>query len=174
MDIIEFFKLSAGEWFSQRTVHNLVSGDLQAGKSEVNVEVLGKTDPILIKLCEQNQVDSSVTELIGIKISWNGTINKEKVKDTGSTILIVIPNSDDPKQGKLLPDRGDGNSPKISGRYIMGSDDVLTLITESEGLYAEERFWYLIPNLRLRTSVIKKSNGFTLASFCSEIRRVKS
>jgi hypothetical protein len=73
-----------------------------------------------------------------------------------------------------LQDRGDGNSQKISGRYITGSDDVLTLITESEDLYAEERLWYLIPNLRLRTSVVKRANGFTLASFCSEIRRVTS
>ncbi|MGD1702083.1 phycobiliprotein lyase [Dapis sp. BLCC M229] len=174
MDIIEFFKLSAGQWFSQRTIHNLVSGELQAGKSEVNVEILAKTDPTLIKLCEKNQVDSSATELIGVKISWNGTTNKEQVKDAGSTMLILIPNSDDPNQGKLLQDRGNSNNPKISGRYIMGSDDVLTLITESEGLYAEERFWYLIPNLRLRTSVVKKPLGFTLASFCSEIRRVKS
>ncbi len=174
MDIIEFFKLSAGEWFSQRTIHNLVSGELQAGKSEVNFEILEKTDPTLIKLCEQNQVDSSATELIGLKISWNGTTKKEQVKDLGSTMLILIPNSDDSNQGKLLQDRGNGNSEKISGRYIMGSDDVLTLITESEGLYAEERFWYLIPNLRLRTSVVKRPQGFALASFCSEIRRVKS
>ena len=174
MDIIEFFKLSAGEWFSQRTIHNLVSGELQAGKSEVNVEILAKTDPTLIKLCEQNQVDSSVTELIGVKISWNGTINKEQVKDAGSTMLILIPNSDYSNQGKLLQDRGNGNSNQFNARYIMGSDNVLTLITESENLYAEERFWYLIPNLRLRTSVVKKPRGFAFASFCSEIRRVKS
>ncbi|NEQ37554.1 MAG: phycobiliprotein lyase [Okeania sp. SIO3I5] len=174
MDIIEFFKLSAGEWFSQRTIHNLVSGELQAGKSEVNVEILAKTDPTLIKLCEQNQVDSSITELIGVKISWNGTTNKEQVKDAGSTMLILIPNSDEPNQGKLLQDRGNGNSHQFNARYIMGSDDILTLITESEGLYAEERLWYLIPNLRLRTSVVKRASGFTFASFCSEIRRVKS
>ena len=42
MNIIDFFELSAGEWFSQRTIHNLVSGELQAGKSEVNVEILEK------------------------------------------------------------------------------------------------------------------------------------
>ena len=174
MDIIEFFKLSAGEWFSKRTIHNLVSGELQAGKSEVNVEILEKTDPTLINLCEQNQVDSSVTKLIGVKISWNGTNNKGQVKDVGSRMLIIIPNFDDLNQGQLLQNRGNGNSPKISGRYIMGSDDVLMLTTESEGLYVEERFWYLIPNLRLRTSVVNRPQGFSLASFCSEIRRVKS
>ena len=89
-------------------------------------------------------------------------------------MLIIIPNFDDLNQGQLLQNRGNGNSPKISGRYIMGSDDVLMLTTESEGLYVEERFWYLIPNLRLRTSVVNRPQGFSLASFCSEIRRVKS
>ena len=174
MDIIDFFKLSAGEWFSQRTIHNLISGELQAGKSEVNVEILEKTDPTLIKFCTKHEVDSKVTELIGVKISWNGTTNKEQVKDAGSTMLILIPNSNDLNQGKLLQDRENGDSTKISSRYIMGDDNVLTLITESKRLYTEERFWYLIPNLRLRTTVVNTSQGFALASFCSEIRRVKS
>ncbi|MGB3512448.1 MAG: phycobiliprotein lyase [Microcoleaceae cyanobacterium] len=174
MDIIEFFKLSAGKWFSQRTIHNLVSGELQAGKSDVSIDILEKTDPTVIKLCEQHQVNSNLAELPGVRITWDGSTNKEQVKDTGTAILIPIPNSDAPHQGQLLQDRGDGNSPKISGRYIMGDDDVLTMITESDGLYAEERLWYLIPNLRLRTSIVKRPNGFNLASFCSEIRRVTS
>ncbi|MDY7008603.1 MAG: phycobiliprotein lyase [Cyanobacteriota bacterium] len=174
MDIIEFLQLSAGEWFSQRTIHNLVSGELQAGKSEVNIEILEKTNPTVIKLCERHQTDPSAAQLVGVQINWNGTINREQVKDTGAKMLIVIPNSDDPHQGRLLQDKGDGGSTSISGRYIMGSDDVLTLITESEDLYAEERFWYLMPNLRLRTSVVKRPLGFTMASFCSEIRRVKN
>lgn len=172
MDIIEFFKLSAGQWFSQRTIHNLVSGELQAGKSDVSIDILAKTDPIVIKLCEQHQVDPNLVELAGVRITWNGTSNREQAKDVGSTFLIPIPNSDDRHQGKLLQDRGDGNSQKMTGRYIMGSDDVLTMITESDGFYAEERLWYLMPNLRLRTSIIKRTNAFNLASFCSEIRRV--
>lgn len=174
MDIIEFFKLSAGQWFSQRTIHNLVSGELQAGKSDVSIDVLEKTDPTVIKLCEQHQVEPYLAELAGVRITWNGTNKREQVKDTGSTILIPIPNSDDLHQGQLLQDRGDGNSQKMTGRYIMGDDDVLTMITEAEGLYAEERLWYLMPNLRLRTSIVKRPNGFSMAAFCSEIRRVTS
>ncbi|MGK7922784.1 MAG: phycobiliprotein lyase [Trichodesmium sp.] len=172
MDIIEFFKLSAGEWFSQRTVHNLVSGELQAGKSELKVEILENTNPTVIKLCEKNQVDPSTSQLVGVNINWNGTTKKEQVKDAGSKMLILIPNSDDLNQGVLLQDGGNGDGKNLNGRYVMGSDDVLTLITESEGLYAEERFWYLIPNLRLRTSVVKRASGFTFATFCSEIRRI--
>jgi len=52
----------------------------------------------------------------------------------------------------------------------MGDDDALTLMGESETLYSEERLWFASPNLRLRTSTIKQLDGFSTASFCSEIR----
>jgi hypothetical protein len=36
MNIIEFFELSAGKWFSQRTVHDLASGKIASGKVKFN------------------------------------------------------------------------------------------------------------------------------------------
>ncbi|HEY9702550.1 MAG TPA: phycobiliprotein lyase, partial [Allocoleopsis sp.] len=32
------------------------------------------------------------------------------------------------------------------------------------------RLWFASPNLRLRTSILKRFGGFSMASFCSEIR----
>jgi len=58
----------------------------------------------------------------------------------------------------------------VAGRYVMGNDDALVLITEYESMYSEERLWFASPNLRLRTSVLKRFGGFSMASFCSEIR----
>ncbi len=163
MDVIEFFELSAGKWFSQRTVHNLNSGELQAGKSDLKIEILTATAPEIVKLCQQHSIDPSSTGLTSIRVSWDGTPDRAEQKQTGSTILAVLPNPDNPSEGKVLQDKG-------NTRYVMGSDDVLTLITESETIHAEERLWYLIPNLRLRTSVVKQANGTEQASFCSEIR----
>jgi hypothetical protein len=37
-------------------------------------------------------------------------------------------------------------------------------------MYSEERLWFASPNLRLRTSILKRFGGFSMASFCSEIR----
>jgi hypothetical protein len=37
-----------------------------------------------------------------------------------------------------------------------------------------ERFWFANPNLRLRTSVVKRFGGFSTASFCAESRRAES
>ena len=163
MDVIEFFELSAGKWFSQRTVHNLNSGELQAGKSDLKIEILTATEPEVVKLCQQHSIDPSSTGLTSVRVSWDGTPDRTEQKQTGSTILAVLPNLDNPNEGKVFQDKG-------NTRYVMGSDDVLTLVTESETIHAEERLWYLIPNLRLRTSVVKQANGTEQASFCSEIR----
>lgn len=163
MDVIEFFELSAGKWFSQRTVHNLHSGELQVGKSDLKIEILTATDPAVVKLCQQHSIHPASTGLTSLRVTWDGVPDRTSSKQVGSTILAIVPNPDNPSEGKVLQD-------KNTSSYVMGADDVLTLITESETIHAEERLWYLIPNLRLRTSVVKQANGREQASFCSEIR----
>lgn len=163
MDVLEFFALSAGKWFSQRTVHNLNSGELQAGKSELKIEILTASDAAVVKLCQQHSINPAATGIEGVRISWDGVPDRTQVKQVGSTILAIVPNPDNPSEGLVLQHKG-------NSRYVMGGDDVLTLITESDTLHAEERLWYLMPNLRLRTSVVKQANGTEQASFCSEIR----
>jgi len=163
MDVIEFFELSAGKWFSQRTVHNLKSGELQAGKSDLKIEMVTASDAAVVKLCQQHSINPSSTQLKGVRISWDGIPDRNQAKQIGSTILAIVPNPDNPREGQVLQEKG-------NSRYVMGDDDVLTLITESDTVRAEERLWYLMPNLRLRTSVVKQANGTQQASFCSEIR----
>jgi hypothetical protein len=58
----------------------------------------------------------------------------------------------------------------VAGRYRVGEDGALTLITEYETMSTEERLWFASPNLRMRTSILKRFGGFSMASFCSEIR----
>ena len=86
-------------------------------------------------------------------------------KQTGSTILVAIANPEKPNEGRLVVERT-----PVVGRYIMGTDDALTLITEHESLYLEERLWFASPNLRLRAIILKRSGGFSMTSFYSEIR----
>ncbi len=94
----------------------------------------------------------------------------DKVKNAGSSVLVPIADPDQPNQGKLLRDVGYGGKAGIAGRYILGSDDALTLISSDETMYSEERLWFASPNLRLRTSILKRADGVSSASFCSEIR----
>ncbi|MDY7022965.1 MAG: phycobiliprotein lyase [Cyanobacteriota bacterium] len=169
MDIKEFFELSVGKWFSQRTIHNLSSGQLQAGKSTLTIELLSDNEPNIIQLCEQYQVNPSQARH-SLKMSWEGTIERETKQQTGQSLLLPIIDESSPQAGLFLQQRLGSNNSLIKGRYSLGEDEVLVLVTETDDFSAEERLWYLIPNLRLRTSVVKQNNGLTQASFCSEIR----
>lgn len=168
MDIIEFFQQSAGKWFSQRSNHYLANPHLEAGKTDLWIEILASSDPAVIELCEQYRIEPS-TALLGLHVKWDGTVGADQRKQAGSTVLVPIANPQNPKTGQLLQKTANQDSP-VTGRYILGNDDALTLITESPTMSVEERLWFESPNLRLRTSTIKRSDGFSLASFCSEIR----
>ncbi|MBW4579868.1 MAG: phycobiliprotein lyase [Tildeniella nuda ZEHNDER 1965/U140] len=169
MDIVEFFQRSSGKWFSQRSSHHSAVQQGKGGQSELQIELLPKTDSAVIKLCEQANLDPTLA-LCGARIMWDGTIEGDNKKQKGSTVLVPIADPDRPNEGQLLREMGAGEMP-IAGRYSMGSDEALTLIAEAETMYSEERLWFANPNLRFRTSIVKQSGGFSTASFCSEIRK---
>lgn len=170
MDIVEFFQLSSGKWFSQRTSHDLAFRQGKGEQSELQIELLPKTDPAVIKLCEQYELDSTLA-LCGARVTWESTPEGARQKQTGTTVLVPIANPDHPNEGKLLRESGAAEQPPIAGRYSIGSDEAVTLIAESETMYSEERLWFASPNLRFRASVLKQSGGFSNAVFCSEIRK---
>jgi hypothetical protein len=169
MDITEFFQQSSGKWFSQRTSHHLAFKQAESGKSDIRIEMLPKDDPEVIQLCQQNNVDVAQA-LCGARVTWDGTMEWDAEKHTGSTVLVPVADVNKPNEGLLLRDSGYAEKAPVAGRYIMGEDEALTLITEYETMYSEERLWFASPNLRLRTSILKRFGGFSMASFCSEIR----
>jgi hypothetical protein len=173
MDIQEFFNLSAGKWFSQRTSHHLAFKQAESGKSNIVIETLPKDHPEVVKLCEQHNVNPSLATG-GARVAWDGSMewdeDKDKEAHSGSTVIVPIPDADKPNEGLLLREMGYAEKAPVAGRYIMGSDDALTLITDYETMYSEERLWFASPNLRLRHSILKRFGGFSMASFCSEIR----
>lgn len=169
MDITEFFQLSAGKWFSQRTVHHLAKTDLEIGKSNLVIDFLPQTDPDLSKLCQKHRIDPGLA-LCGTRVTWDGTIGQQAKKDSGGKVLVAVADGGDPTRGILLHS---GNSPDQDlpkGHYIMKPDRVLTLIISSDTTQIEERLWFASDNLRFRTSTYKPPNGFHVTSFCSEIR----
>lgn len=171
MDIKEFFEQSAGKWFSQRTSHHLAFKQAENGKSNITIEMLAADAPEVIKLCELYEVDPHLA-LCGARVAWDGTMewDEDKEKHNGSTVIVPIPDADKPNEGRLLREMGYAEKAPVAGRYIMGIDDALTLITDYETMYSEERLWFASPNLRLRTSILKRFGGFSMASLCSEIR----
>ncbi|NEQ13011.1 MAG: phycobiliprotein lyase, partial [Moorea sp. SIO3E2] len=142
--------------------------------------------PEVITLCKQYQIEPGMA-IFGLKVIWDGTVVGEQKKQTGSTVVVAVPNPENPDIGKLLRTNGDveetsfldaiasGGNPlwptaSLKCRYSISQDDVLTMITEGKTLYAEERFWFASPNFRLRTNVLQQGGQLTMASLATEIR----
>jgi hypothetical protein len=171
MDIKEFFEQSAGKWFSQRTSHHLAFRQAENGKSNIVIEMLAADDPEVVKLCQQYDIEPQLA-LCGARVTWDGSMewDEDKEQHSGSTVLVPVPDPDKSNEGRLLREMGYAEKAPVAGRYMMGSDDALTLITDYETMYSEERLWFASPNLRLRTSILKRFGGFSMASLSSEIR----
>ncbi len=174
MNVREFFELSAGKWFSQKTSHHLTLKQSESGKSDLVIEILPNDNPQVIQLCQQAGIESSLI-WGGAKYTWKGIINwdnqpKNTPNQQGETIAISIPDPWVANTGKLFHTSGGGiRSPQVA-QYRMGDDHALTLVTETEHTAAEERVWFESNNVRLRTTIVTQSSGNSLAAFYSEIR----
>ena len=169
MNIEEFFELSSGKWFAHRTSNHLDPKQSEGGKSDIIIETIAADHSEVVKLCEKYQVEPSNKNSC-IKVTWNGTTEWDREKRQGSTVLVAVPNNDNPSEGKLLRGMGNSNNPSATGTYRVGNDDSLTLTLEYEKIWSEERLWYASPNLRIRVATLKSHGDFSMASFTSEIR----
>lgn len=168
---MEFFQLSTGKWRSQRTTHHLAFKRSEAGESNILVEALGADHPKVIEICELHQVDPKLA-IGGAFVSWHGAMgwDREDENHEGSTVFSLIPDADNPRQGSLLRERGYAEIVPVAGRYEMDDEDALVLITEYETMSSIERFWFVSPSIRMRTSTVKRFGGFSTATFCTEFR----
>jgi hypothetical protein len=171
MDVMDFFRLSAGQWKSQRTTHHLPFRRAELGGSNISVEALEASDPRVIEICQLHEVNPALA-VGGAYVTWNGEMawDKEDENHAGTTVFALVPDAETPRCGQLLRERGYAEIVPVIGRYEIDGDEGLLLITEYETMSSIERFWFANPNLRLRTSVVKRFGGFSTASFCAESR----
>jgi CpeS-like protein len=174
MNVREFFELSAGKWFSQKTSQHLTLKQSEHGKSDLVIEILASDNPQLVRLCDRANIDPNLI-WGGVKYTWKGTIAWDTPLQTagnqqGESIAIAVPDAPAARTGKFVSfSGGDDRSPQVA-RYTLGDDDAFTLVTEHGNICAEERVWFESDNVRLRTTIITQSSGDSLASFYSEIR----
>jgi hypothetical protein len=174
MDVKEFFELSAGKWFSQKTSHHLTLKQSEHGKSDLVIDILASDDPQTIELCQQIGVDPTLAG-VSAKYTWKGTMQWDAQPNTanqqGVAIAILIPDAPGASAGRLFRFAADSETTTpITAQYILGDDDALTLIAEDRDRRSEERVWFESNNVRLRTTIVTQSSGEALASFYSEIR----
>lgn len=171
MNVMEFFQQSAGQWQSQRTTHHLPFRRAELGGSNISVEALPVDNENVIRICEMHEVDPS-TAVGGAYVQWNGEMawDKEDENHKGETVFALVPDEDNPQTGNLLRERGYAEIVPVIGRYEMDSENGLVLTTDYETMSSIERFWFPSPDLRMRTSVVKRFGGLSTASFCAESR----
>ncbi len=171
MNVMEFFQQSAGQWQSQRTTHHLPFRRAELGGSNISVEALSADDERVIAICNMHKVDPG-TSVGGAFVQWNGEMawDKEGEDHKGETVFALVPDEGNPQMGNLLRERGYAETAPVIGRYEMDAENGLVLTTEYETMSSIERFWFPNPNLRMRTSVVKRFGGLSTASFCAESR----
>ncbi|NJK30215.1 MAG: phycobiliprotein lyase [Acaryochloris sp. RU_4_1] len=171
MDIMEFFQLSEGRWKAIRTTHHLAFQRAETGQSEIVVQVLSADAPQVIETCQLHGIDAGLA-LGGAYVSWKGEMewDQEDENHQGSTSFALVKDMGHPWEGSLLRDRGYAEAIPAIGHYSMSVEDVLTLTTEYGVMSSTEQFWFADPNIRLRTSTVSLSGGFTTTTFSSEIR----
>ncbi|AFZ47746.1 Protein of unknown function CpeS/Ycf58 [Cyanobacterium stanieri PCC 7202] len=171
MDGLTFFQNSAGKWRSQRTTHHLPFRRAESGGSEIRVETLDKNNPKIKEICEMHQFDPEKS-VGGSYVTWDGAMawDKENESHKGETVFALIPETDNPRQGKLLRERGYAEIVPVAGEYYLDHEDALVLTTEYETMTIHERFWFVSDDVRLRTSTVQRFGGFNTATFCIEVR----
>ena len=172
MDITQFVELSLGRWRSQRSVHHLGFGHFEQVTSRIDIVPINNSDPAVVSLCESYKIDPVMISS-PFQMSWEGESDWDDDETfEGNTILVPIPNANDPQSGKLLRDQGYAETIPAVGEYNITQDGAFVLTTPYEQASAEEKIWFVNPNFRLRVSLIKTSRGTGVltASFSSEIR----
>ncbi len=172
MNVMEFFQQSAGKWLSQRTTHHLAFKRSEGGESEISVEALTVEDPKILEICKLHNVDPSLA-IGGAQVQWMGTMAWDRSSEEnheGSTVFVLIPDEDNPRNGRLLREVGYAEIVPVIGRYEMDDEDGLVLITEYDTMSSKEHFWFASPDVRIRSGTVKRFGGFSTASFCTETR----
>lgn len=163
--------MSAGQWNSQRTTHHLPFRRSELGGSTIRVEALDADHPSVIEICTLHDVDPQQA-VGGAFVQWQGAMawDRDDENHEGTTVFALVPDGEKPGTGQLLRERGYAEIVPVIGSYHIDDDHGLVLTTEYETMSSIERFWFPNPDLRLRTSIVKRFGGFSTASFCAESR----
>ncbi len=175
MDAMEFFQRSAGKWRSQRTTHHLAFRQAEMGSSDIEVISLDAEDPKIVEICKMHEIDPNLAAG-GAFVTWDGSMawDKDDENHKGSTVFAIVPDPENPRKGRMLRERGYAEIVPVVGLFEMDDEDGLNLITEYDTMSSIERFWFPSPNLRMRSSAVKRFGGFNTSTFCTEVRLEES
>ena len=168
-DALSFFRLSCGQWRSQRSVHHLLHRRAEAGGSLIVVDDLLPTDDRLVAMARQHGQDPARI-IGGSHVRWSANMAWDRDGDAhdGETCFALIADAHAERSGTLLRDQGYAEKAPATSTFGMDDRDGLILSTSYEMMTVWERFSFNGPNVRVRSSTVEGlSNN---ASFCVETR----
>ncbi len=165
--MMDFFQLSRGLWYTQRSVHHFDLVADQSGESLLYVEVLGSQDDRCLQVCEQQGI---APHLIagGASFMWQPHDQAQAPDPDRAAILVDVPL--DATHGKLLRNQGYVEKIPVVSRYWFGEDGILTIETEYETNQGQERCWFLTEDFRVRAITVRMLGGVYMMTYCSERR----
>ena len=173
MDIKQFMEQTNGEWFSQRTSYDLSQKKtaVENSKANLTINILPSDDPQITNLSQQHNFNSQII-LGAMASSWDNAPDWGKPKQQGSSMLILATNEENSATGHIFRIISQPEKKLITGKYILGKDEALTLILEQDNYCTEERIWFGIPTLLMRVAIHKYNNQCFQTSFYSEIKKI--
>ncbi len=173
MTMMDFFGKSEGTWLIQRSVHHFDVVSDESGESNLIVKVLAPTDPRVIDICKQQQIDPQLATCAA-SFGWQDNTDLEEPNANYAAILVDIPEDESGCSGKLLRNQGYVEGIPVICRYQFATDGILTIDTEYEKNQGQERCWFVTDNFRVRVSSVRMMDGINLMTYCSEFRCVES
>ena len=178
MNIEQFVAQSLGVWRSMRTGHSLAFQQFEDVLSEISIQEIADTDPIISETIKASSLDEHSIHHSAFKMEWNAESDWEpddpNEVSSGSCIIVPIPSNS--HSGYLLRSVGYAESIPAESSYTFLSDGTFVLTTQYEQSIAEERIWFVSQHVRCRSSVLKTSagSGILQTSFASEVRKIKT
>lgn len=169
-NMMEFFRKSAGTWFTQRTVQHFeaVTTD-QSGESNISVEVLTADHPKVQAVCVLQGIDP-LRVSGGASFLWQDNQDQTAPNPEQAAVLVDLPNDASGRSGKLFRNQGYVEKIPVVSRYWFGQDGILTIDTDYDNNQGQERCWFVHHNFRVRVSTVRNNNGVHIMTYCAERR----
>jgi CpeS-like protein len=171
MTMMDFFRKSAGVWFTQRTVHHFDQVTDESGESKLHVQVVELEDSRIKMVCEAQGIDP-VIAAGGASFMWQPHQAGQEPNPDQAAVLVDVPDDETRRSGKLLRNQGYIEKIPVVSRYWFGQDGILTIDTDYDNNQGQERCWFITDDFRVRVSTVRMMNGVYLMTYCSERRCV--
>ncbi len=147
---VQFFRVCAGNWLSERRYYTLPDGDTQEVVSEIGIEFLEQGCPELIELAQLHGLDE-LALTCGSKVVWDSKDSTTgKKASRGSTLFGALGNI-------LYRDRGFATPKPITAIYHFPNPDTMCLKTEYQGSVFEEEIKLVGDKYRTRQTIISRA-----------------